>query len=180
MNTKSYKDLDQFDNEDGDYSSLGAVAKPYGKRLGDFLIIFSGLEHVLNLVTSSMISESSHDFGYRILKTLRMEPKIEFLHGLLLNFISVTGQTSKEQLFRLTERLKNVNTFRNKVSHANWGTLSKSGMVRTKITTDSSDGSVKFEYVKITPRSLMQMTREANRLITEIDDYFMESQNALN
>lgn len=178
MNKKSYIELEQFDNEAGDYDSLGDIGQELSKQIGDFLITFSGLEHAVNLVVSEMISDRSHDSGYRMLMTLTMRNKVEFLYSILLQFISVTNQDKKEDLKKLKSRLESINSFRNKVAHANWGTLKKNGEVRTKIVTDDSDGAIKFENVVITKQVLKEAIQEADNLNNEIDEFFMEAQNA--
>ncbi len=178
MSTKSFKELEQFDNDDGDYGSLDGITENYAPAIGEFLIVFSSLEHAINLVTADMIDDRSHDAGYRMLTLLGMRNKIDFLYKILLNFISVTNQDKKTELINLKKRLEDINTFRNKIVHANWGTLKKDGTVRTKIITDKDDGYVKFENVKISPEILGEATDETDNLISEIDSFFMEAQNA--
>jgi pimeloyl-CoA synthetase len=172
---RQYTRLNQFDTEEGDFDSLDSISAELSSEIGELLIVFSGLEHSINFVVSTMINERFHDHGYRILMTLKMGDKIEFLYGILLQFISETEQGDrKEELKKLVERLKKVNTFRNKVAHANWGTLKKDGNVRTKITMDSGDGGIRFENVKITRSILVKNIKETDKLILEIDDFFMD------
>jgi hypothetical protein len=107
-----------------------------------------------------------------------MKNKIEFLYSILLQFISVTYQDKKKKLINLKSRLDSINSFRNKVVHANWLTLKKNGEVRTKIMTDNLDGGIKFENVTITKKVLKEAIKEAYSLNNEIDEFFMEAKNA--
>jgi hypothetical protein len=178
MSARSFTILEQFDNEAGDFDSLGDIRDKLAIEIGEFLIIFSGLEHTINIVVSDMVSDRSHDTGYRILTALSMKNKIEFLYSILLQFISVTYQDKKKKLINLKSRLDSINSFRNKVVHANWLTLKKNGEVRTKIMTDNLDGGIKFENVTITKKVLKEAIKEAYSLNNEIDEFFMEAKNA--
>jgi len=178
MPVKSFKELEQFDNESGDYDCLDDIPTKYVKAIGEFLIVFSSVENIINLVISDMISDRAHDTGYRMIASLRMIDKIDFLYGILLNFISVTGQEKKKELVAIRDRLKIINTFRNNIVHANWQTLKNDGTVRTKIIIDNEDGGIKFENVIINIDALKNNISEAYSLIKEIDKFFMDAQNS--
>lgn len=52
--TATYIPLEQFDNESGDYGALDLIPKTYSQRIGYFIIVFSSLEHSINLVIANM------------------------------------------------------------------------------------------------------------------------------
>lgn len=173
-----YSSLEQFDSEPGHYGTLDSIPKKYSEEIGHFIIVFSALEHSINLVIADMASDRAHDLGYRIVSGLRMRNKIEFLYKILLSFISSTNQLRrKKKLSKLKDELLDVNEFRNYLAHANWCTLKKNGLVRTKIATDN-DGYVAFKNIKLTPIKIGKMTSKVDRLIVEVDVFFMNTQNA--
>ena len=169
--------LDQFDNFEGDYMALNTIPKSYRDSVGFFIILFSALEHCVNNEIADHLSDRAHETGYRVASTLTMKGKVDFLHNLLLRIITTTGQNKKTKLKEFKKRLTDLNTFRNYIAHANWGTLKKDGFVRTKILVDSSDGLVKFKMVKLPPSLINKKIDEVDLLIDELSDFSMSVHN---
>ena len=175
----SLEELEQFDNSSGDFEALQDIPKAYREGIGYFFIVFSSLEHTTNLIVADMISDRAHDTGYRIISTLTMNNKIDFLSKILLSFIKNTGQKREGELKKIKQKFMEANTFRNYLAHANWTTLKLNGLVRTKIITDNDDGQIKFKYVKITPKIISKELKEADDLIQELESFVIDIHNAV-
>lgn len=67
--------------------------------------------------------------------------------------------------------MKDINTFRNNIVHANWATLTKDKFVRTKTIVDDNDGMVTFVNRKITPKMIERASVKIEKLIEQIDHY---------
>lgn len=170
--------LNQFDNYEGDYNSLDNIPKDYKENIGYLIIIFSSVEHSINLVISDLISDRSHEPGYQVVSNLRMNPKISLLETLLNSLMVHSNLTHrKDELTKIIDRLNKLNEFRNKVAHANWTSLKHDGMVRTRIKTNNKLGAVEFINFQITPKILSEQISEADLLITAVGDYFMSISN---
>ena len=169
---KDLEILEQLDYFEDDY--INKVFDKYSQLIGRFLIEFSRLEHDFNITIAEFFGDDYHETGYIIIKKLMFFNKIELFYDLYIRPISFSekNKKKKEKLLNIKERLNKINTFRNRVVHANWASLNKDGFVRTKIITDYRvDGAVKFERVKITPKIIKKNISEINRLIDTIETF---------
>ena len=167
---KDLEILEQLDYFEDGY--IDKVFDKYSQLVGQFLIEFSHLEHNFNLVIADFFGDDYHETGYIIIKKLTFFNKIELFYDLYIRPISFSKKNKKKQkkLLSIKERLGSINTFRNRVVHANWSLLNKDGFVRTKITTDyKADGVIKFERIKITPKIIKKNTVEIDKLIDDVE-----------
>jgi len=152
MRTRKIK-LDQYDLPQNEVIQDDPKQySQYSKSIGEIMICFSELEYVLDKVLVESISDRS-DRGYMYIKGLRMRDKIEIFKQLGLDYINIEIEhfkLTKSKLLSIISKLKELNTFRNRVAHANWMTLSKDGFVRTKVFYNNEDGQTEFIEVKMT------------------------------
>ncbi|TFB07993.1 hypothetical protein E3V08_06155 [Candidatus Atribacteria bacterium MT.SAG.1] len=169
---KDLETLEQLDYFEDDY--IDKVFDKYSQLIGWFLIEFSRLEHDFNLVIAEFFGDDYHEIGYIVIKKLSFLNKIELFYDLYLGPVSFSkkNKQNQERLLDIKNRLNSINTFRNRVVHANWSSLNKDGFVRTKIITDSQgDGVIKFERIKITPKIIKKNIAEINKLIDDIETF---------
>lgn len=164
--------LDQYDFPWDKDEVIFAKEEEYAKEIGGFLIAFSNLESAVNVLIADGISDRSHDLGYKIVKHLKYRNKIELAKELyipVINSIPVEKirKKSAQEFERIFTKLVDLGEFRNKVAHANWMSLNKSGYVRTTITS-AKDGSIKFKKVIITPKNLSCLGTECYSIATHV------------
>lgn len=165
--------LDQYDFVDEDW--IDQASPDYTLAIGNFLIGFSSLEHALNLYLANQINDRAHDPGYQVIELLKTREKIDLLSrmcSLHLTYINAEESKNKKRFRLIIQKLRDLNTFRNKVVHANWMSLRRDGTVRTKVVIDSLEGTVQFERSKMTSELIETKTEEIEELIEEMDDFF--------
>lgn len=146
----------------------------YAKAIGSFLIAFSTVSAELDQLIAEAINDRSHDPGYRVVKYLNFSQKVNLArdqYGQLISFFS--DPRLKRKNFRehgiIFSKLAEMGSFRNKVAHANWTTLDKSGYVRVKI--DEGDGGIVFKKFKLTPQIILKFTRQCYAVARRISNF---------
>src|SRR3990172_10649415 len=110
--------------------NIERLQKKYYSQIGKFITSFSALEHSLNIATSQIINDRSHEVGYTIIESLTFYNKIQLFHKMYSGLEAHTNKRNKKMLNSIKEKLKGINTFRNNIVHANWLTITKSNYVR--------------------------------------------------
>ena len=169
-----FKELEQYDYDDEDY--LEKVIEKYSFLVGLFIIRFSSLEHEIDTFIADRLGDDFHETGYVIIENLSISNKIDLFYKMYLRIESFKDKNNKKTLEDIKARLVAMNTFRNYIAHANWGSLTKDGFVRVKITVDNQEGCVKLKNVQITPKILRDNLKEIDRLLDLIFEY---KENAL-
>jgi hypothetical protein len=165
----SIEELEQTDYLDNDY--LEKVMGTYSRLIGLFLIKFSCLEHAVNVAIADIIHDDAHDTGYIIIERLTAGNKIDLFYRLYLQLAAVTNKKWKERLSKIKKQLEEMNSFRNKIVHANWQSLDKDRFVRTKIITDPEEGRIKFRRIKMDTELIKSKIRKMDTLINRIENY---------
>lgn len=166
---ENYEKLDQTDYVDGEY--LEKVVERYTPLVGRFLIEFSYLEHELNLSIADFIHDDAHEIGYMVIERLSIDNKIDLFFKMYIRVESENIRKDLKKITTIKESLKLINSFRNCLVHANWQTLTKDGLVRTKIVVDNQNGYVKFKKIEMTPKTIRGKIKEIYKLIEEIEKY---------
>lgn len=162
--------LEQYDYSTNDY--LYKVEDKYAPLIGLFLIRFSELEHTLNIAIAEIINDRTHEPGFVVIENLTTNNKIQLFYKFYLQLVSALGKKKHvDRLRQLRSQLEEINTFRNKIAHANWQTLNKQGMVRTKIVVDNQQGYVLFRRVEILPKAIRRQIKTIEKLILAFDDF---------
>jgi len=166
---KNIAHLEQYDYYDD--TQIEKAFDKYSKLIGAFLIRFSQIEHDLNIYIAETFIDDDHSKGYRLIKNLSFSNKIQLFYEIFLEIATFTNLKNKVKLKRIIESLKEINTFRNKLAHANWSTLTKKGFVRTKIVSNNEDGTIQFINVKILPRDIKKFIENIESIIDDLADY---------
>ena len=171
--------LNQFDNfddlsEDRETTDSSLLATD----IGEFIISFSHLEHSINLDLAEQINSRGHEPGYRIISVISIKDKISLLSDFYLKLLNTTGQEVKiEELKSISSLLKEINTFRNKVAHANWGTYSsEDSMVRTKIVSNDT-GDISFRYVEMSKDIIQKHIDTVYEVQDRLSEFFIDVMN---
>ncbi|MGB6882079.1 MAG: hypothetical protein WBD86_02170 [Microgenomates group bacterium] len=165
----SYDELEQYVYSSGEL--LEKVLSKYCPLIGLFLVNFSVLEQDLNIAIADFIYDDNHEVGFVIIEKLSMLNKIELFYKMYVRLEYFKKKKNKETLNKIKTQLETLNTFRNNIVHADWQSLTKEGLVRTKIMVDNQEGYVKFKKIKITPRIINQKIQETDKLIELIEEY---------
>lgn len=147
------------------------VFDQYNTVIGAFLIVFSFLDHELNLAIVEFLGDDFHETGYTVIEKLSMSNKIDLFYKLYVRQETLEHKKGKEFLDKIKKQLELINVFRNSIVHANWYSLDKDGFVRTKIVVDNQEGFVKFKREKISPKIIKEKAREVSNLVEEISSY---------
>ena len=166
---EDYDELEQYAYPDGEY--LEKVVDRYSSPIGLFLINFSILEHELNITIADCLHDDAHEPGFVIIEKLTTSNKIDLFYKMYVRLESFKDKKNKDVLNEIREQLESLNTFRNNIVHANWQSLTKDGVVWTKIVVDNQEGYVKFRKVQITPKIIRQKIKEVEKLTDLIDNY---------
>lgn len=175
--------LEQYDYALDEDETIFKNINSYSCSIGEFIISFSILESSLNLLISDAINNRGHELGYIIIKNLRFIDKINLtkdLYTKYANFVSnnkLKIKTEKELKLIIT-KLNEINSFRNKVAHCNWGTLNKSYHVRTKIISDNT-GQIEFVKFKLTTELITKYTSWCEQMRRNIDNFSNKVQDRL-
>lgn len=162
--------MEQYDYTFDDY--LYKVIDKYAPLIGQFLVVFSELEHELNITIAEILHHGTHYFGYVVIEKLTTLNKIELFYKFYLSFIRSADSTKlKIDLESIESELRLLNTFRNRLVHANWISLNKHGSVRTKISIDNQDGEVVFKRVKLLPKDIRKNIKSVERLTTKLENF---------
>ncbi|MDO8495651.1 MAG: hypothetical protein Q7S32_04040 [bacterium] len=103
-----------------------------------------------------------------------MKNKIDLLSRILKSSLFDVSNKKQDQFIKLVSKIRELNTFRNKVLHANWMSASRDGTVRTRIVIDEEDGSVLFKRAKISPELINKKSEECWKTTEKLED-FLES-----
>lgn len=137
--------LDQYDYVDTDF--MDESSGNFAPLIGQYIIDYSYLELGINILVADLINDRSHELGYIITAKMGMFDKIE-----LLERIAENGKFHRipqlKKIIPIIPKLKDANTFRNRVAHAIWATMKPSGVVRVKTKVDRNQG-VWFQNIKI-------------------------------
>lgn len=163
-NEKLLEGEDLIDNE-----YFEEALSKYSELIGIFIMRFSVLEHELNIAIAEIIS-GSHEIGYAIMERMSMRNKIDLFYNLYNLEVNATGWANDE-LPKIKTALVKINDFRNYIAHANWQTIKKNGTVRTKFTSDTSTGWIKFKNLVIRPEDIRVRVKETKELTEKIYDY---------
>lgn len=162
--------LEQYDYYDEEY--LEKVIDKYSVLVGLFIIKFSSLEHEIDTFIADRLGDDYHETGYVIIENLSISNKINLFYKMYLRIESFKEEkNNKKVLENIKVRLVAINTFRNYIAHANWGSLTKDGFVRVKITVDSQEGCIKLKNFQITLKILKDNLKEIDKLLDLIFDY---------
>jgi hypothetical protein len=153
----------------------------YAQSIGTFILTFSGLENALDRLIIESVSPRSNDLGFRIVRYLEFIDKIKLAKDQYeegVRFLNDKKKRGKnERLLKIiTQKLIEISEFRNKVAHANWMTLDKSGFVRVDNKENKDSGGIVFKMVKMTPSVICKFTRQADAVESLIEK-FQESLN---
>jgi len=88
-----------------------------------------------------------------------------------LQLAALTNKTWKERLSKIKKQLEKMNSFRNKIVHANWQSLDRDRFVRTKIITDPDEGRIKFRRIKMDTELIKSKIRKIDTLANRIENY---------
>lgn len=170
---KTREQLDQYDFIDEDW--IDHSSPDYILAIGSFLIGFSSLEHALDLHLADQINDHAHDPGYQVIELLSTRNKIDLFSrmcSLYLSWINNTESKNKKEFGAIVQKLRDLNTFRNKLVHANWMSVRRDGTVRTKVVIDDLEGTVQFERSKMTPKIINSKADEMSALLEEMEEFF--------
>jgi hypothetical protein len=165
-NINSLEHPDYFDD-----TNFLKVESQYTELIGQLLIDFSYLEHLLNCVIAEFINKDNFSTGYSILETQNINQKIELFYKFYVTLISSENSALKEELIELKKELIRVKTLRNNIVHANWQTMDSRHYTRTKIIVESGFGNVTFKNIQITPRIIKSNILKIGVLMDRIWDF---------
>lgn len=166
---KKREDLEQYDYIDDEW--IGEASPDYIEAIGLFLIQFSSLEHAVNTSVADQINDRAHEPGYQVVELLSTRSKIDLLDRMVSLMLACIDASKLTTFKRLTKKLREINSFRNKLIHANWMSLSKDGTVRTRITINNEEGYVQFERTEISPDIIHTKIKEMENLEEELDEF---------
>lgn len=169
MTNKDPHHMDQYDYVDEDY--FYEAIDEYSPLIGSFLMNFSLLERELNIAIAEFINDGTHEIGYVVVGQLSMERKIEIFYKFYLQMETSVDGKNKVRLEKIKRSLLELNSFRNQIAHADWGTLNKKHGVRIKIQTDNETGLVKFKLANILPKDIEGKIESIDETIEELDSY---------
>lgn len=90
--------------------------------------------------------------------------KIETLKDLVNQYLTAMDSKSKDKFNKIYKKLIEIVETRNKVVHANWGTLEKDGYVRVKTISNKDSGFISFKKEKINAKLLTKMCVDMEKL----------------
>lgn len=168
------QNLDQEDYFNNEY--IEKVSEKYSQLMGLFIIKFSELEHEINQAIAKSFIDDDDSEGYHIIKFLNTNSRIELFYEIYLERASLMDLKIKPKLKNMKKDLDAIRTFRNKLVHANWPTLDKSGYVRTEMKSDKEEGIIKLIHVKILPSTIRSYISLIDSTIIKIWDYLENEQ----
>jgi hypothetical protein len=137
-------------------------------EIGKYIFEFNVLEREVTMAIADKINEADSSAGYEETWKMRTKEKIKKFYSLYLE--STSGE-DKDKLESLKQKLNEMNTFRNKVAHANWQTLDESNQVRTRVSINDKDKDAEFEFTKIDKETLTSNTQNVAELWDEIQHF---------
>ncbi|MBP9715507.1 MAG: hypothetical protein KBD52_03410 [Candidatus Pacebacteria bacterium] len=173
-----YENLDQYD--EGVDEEMEAKRKIYEPLIGRYLMLFSVLEHILDIEIANLINERGYDQGYIVIKDLEVGEKIELLYNLSFPLVFHSPKRANQKMKQLNlfkTKLESVSILRNKIAHAKWYTLDKEGYIRIDTKTNKENGLIKFRKFRITPSLIQAGIKEINFLVEKLVDYGLDLQS---
>lgn len=160
----------------GEFETIENQHSKYANAIGSFVISFAELENSVNNELATAINERAHEPGYRIIKYLSFRNKIDLFNDHYSAYVKVfrSKPTTKRMLAELKiiyNKLCELSEFRNKVAHADWTSLDKTGFVTTKILENKDDFGIQLEKVKMTPGVLVKFRKQNEALSVRINAY---------
>ncbi len=157
--------LDQYDFLDTDFMNSNSAT--FAAPIGEYLINFSYVEHILNRSLAEIINNRTDSIGYLVTAKMSMNNKIDLLER-FVNLEKYHGLKRPKHVAPILRKLRAANTFRNNVAHANWASTQPSGMTRVKIKIDRDNG-VWFQNVNLNPTIITQELKKLDELILRMD-----------
>ena len=158
--------LDQYDFVDTEY--MDSNDRLFAAPIGQYLIDFSYLEHLLNRLISEIINERTDAIGYLITAEMSMSHKIDLLQR-LVKLEKYHGLKRPRSINPIIGKLKSANKFRNRLAHAHWSSMRPSGMTRIKTRVDKDNG-VFFENFDLSLNAINRSQHELTALLEEMDE----------
>lgn len=155
--------LNQYDYFEDEY--FDKALKTYSDAIGKFFMEFSALEHELDITIAEIIHGGTHNLGYQILVRMNLRTKIDLFYRLYNSLENTKDKKETAKLKVVRDSINSIVEFRNLLAHANWKTIQKGGIVRTRFSSDESTGTIKFKNYIIKPKDIRARTREANKLV---------------
>jgi hypothetical protein len=160
----------------GEFESIDAKYGQYANAIGCYIISFADMEDSVERDLATAINERAHEPGYRVIKYLNFRNKINLLRDDYASFVKYLIPSPKrekliDELKTIHNKLCELSEFRNKVAHANWGTLDTDGFVRTKIMESKEDPGTVFLKVKMTPLVLSKFRRQNESISSRLSEF---------
>lgn len=171
MSKKNIDVLEQyFEGESDEWEDASGVGYP--ESIGHFLIMFSSFENNIDKWVADGINERGHHPGYHVLPLLSTSSKIALLERMTLLLLTHYKPERRAEFKDIISTIRSINSFRNKIVHANWVSLRSNGDVQTKVSIDKDEGSVQFEKTKITPELIDRSVEEMENLVEKLNEFF--------
>jgi len=171
MSKKNIDELEQYyDGESDEWEDASSVGYP--ESIGNFLVRFSSFENNIDKWVADGISDRSHHQGYHVLQLLKTSNKIDLLERMTLLMLTHFNPKMRVEFKTIISNMRSINSFRNKIVHANWISLRNNGDVQTRVSIDKDEGFVQFEKTKITPRIIDENVIKMENLIEKLDKFF--------
>jgi hypothetical protein len=162
--------LDQYDFLDTDF--MDEHSDKFSKIIGEYIIDFSYLEHSLDKLISEMMDDRSDAVGFIIMSEMGMSNKIDLLEK-FIKLEKYHGLKRPKHIAPLIRELRAVNTFRNRLAHANWSSMRQDGMTRIKTRIDKNNG-IYFENFKLDTATIINARIVLGNLVSKIEDLELE------
>jgi hypothetical protein len=171
MSNKNVDELEQYyDGESDEWVDASSVGYP--ESIGNFLIKFSSFENSIDKWVADGISDRSHHQGYHVLQLLKTSNKIDLLERMTLLMLTHFKPDMRVEFKEIISNMRSLNSFRNKIVHANWISLRNNGDVQTRVSIDKDEGFVQFEKTNITPKIIDQSIDKMENLMESLDGFF--------
>lgn len=163
--------MDQYDS-----GSLGEpvpeeILEQYAPKIGELILTFSELEHILNGELVKAISDRADTVGYSVIGGMRYRQKIELFTNLFGPLVySVGNKELGETLDDLVSRLISTSEYRNNVAHAEWCNMDEDSHVRVKIKSDKLGTTSIFN--KITIEAVEKQIEEIVDLSEDLYEFY--------
>lgn len=159
----------KFENENTEVAPEDFL-KDTAPLIGRIVQSFNSLESFLDSALCTLISDRTDKPGLLIIANLSMSQKIQMLEsfGILLSEFQAVRSSS---IHTICSELKQLNSLRNQVVHADWESAYDDGYTRCRLKITKSDG-LHFTYTQFSIGSLNKIIKRMDDCMNLFDQFF--------
>jgi hypothetical protein len=161
----------QYDIIEYTEESLAKVFEKIIEPVGEVLVVFSQLEHTLDVCIASLLNNRSDQLGMTVTKTMDYMQKVNLYYDLATRIVIDYSPLRMPELKMLRKNLQYMGELRNVVAHAKWMSMTTQGYVRSQVRISKATGLPEIKYYKLNKTTLESLISRIGSVENDLDEF---------